>query len=61
MFETLLRNFSLSKNFDTLSLYLSVEKYNSALLDSLDQASPAEMKIVKHRRSNHGLLQSSGL
>ena len=40
MFELLLLNSSLSKNFDTLSLHQSVEKYNSALLDSLDQGCP---------------------
>ena len=49
MLESLLLNSSLSKNFDTLSLHQSVEKYNSASLDSLDQASPAEIKIIKHR------------
>ena len=49
MLESFLLNFSLSENFDTLSLHQSVEKYTSALLDSLDQASPAEIKIIKHR------------
>ena len=51
MLESLLLNSSLSENFDALSLHQSVEKYNSALglLDSLDQASPAEIKIIKHR------------
>ena len=49
IFEFLLLNSSLSKNFETLSLLQSVEKYNSTLLDSLELESPAEIKIIKHR------------
>ena len=49
MLQSLLLNSSFSENFDTLLLHQSVEKYNFALLDSLDQASPAKIKIIKHK------------
>ena len=49
MCESLLPNSSFSENFDTLSLHQSDETYNFALLVFLDQASPAEIKIIKHR------------